>query len=158
MCNAAISSPRRSSRFLVSDCQFSQAAQFTVQMRFSVATTAQPAVARAFFAARAGGSDESRSSATKLPGQELAFGLVLIGRAPGILPTLVVALREMDRIGCGRRAIELTRIEASDLGTPRRASSTTLATISCGGARSPLTLEDCACEPCPRLSNHRPAR
>jgi hypothetical protein len=47
------------------------------------------------------------------PGQELSFGLVLIGRAQEFFPHFVVALREMDRIGRGRQVIELARIEES---------------------------------------------
>jgi hypothetical protein len=46
------------------------------------------------------------------PGDEVAFELVLIGRAQEFFPYFVVALREVDRIGRGRRTVELHRIEA----------------------------------------------
>ena len=49
------------------------------------------------------------------PGQELSFGMVLIGCAQEFFPHFVIALLEMDRIGRGRRAVELARIEASNL-------------------------------------------
>ncbi|MGH7934313.1 MAG: CRISPR system precrRNA processing endoribonuclease RAMP protein Cas6 [Candidatus Binataceae bacterium] len=82
-------------------------------------------------------------------GQELSFGLVLIGRAQEFFPHFVVALREMDRIGRGRRAIELARIEAID---PRNNSARIVYEARDNvvrGAGSPLTLEDCARESCP---------
>jgi hypothetical protein len=84
------------------------------------------------------------------PRQELSFGLVLIGRAQEFFPHFVVALREMDRIGRGRRAIKLTRIEASDL---RDTTSTRIVYDArdniVRGTGSQLTLEDCASERCP---------
>jgi hypothetical protein len=46
------------------------------------------------------------------PGDEVSFELVLIGRAQEFFPYFVVALREVDRIGRGRRTVELHRIEA----------------------------------------------
>ena len=49
------------------------------------------------------------------PGSELSFGLTLIGRAQEFFPHFVIAMREMDRIGRGRRAIELARIETTDV-------------------------------------------
>jgi len=83
------------------------------------------------------------------PGQELSFGLVLIGRAQEFFPHFVVALREMDRIGRGRRVIELARIEANDLcDTSTRIVYDARDNIV-RGTGSPLTLEDCAREPCP---------
>lgn len=83
------------------------------------------------------------------PGQELSFGLVLIGRAQEFFPHFVVALREMDRIGRGRRAVELARIEASDLwNTPTRIVYDARDNVV-RGKGSPLTLEDCAREPSP---------
>jgi hypothetical protein len=48
------------------------------------------------------------------PGDTICFVLALIGRSQEFFPHFVVALREMDRIGRGRRAIELARIEAID--------------------------------------------
>ena len=84
------------------------------------------------------------------PGQELSFGLVLIGRAREFSPYFVVALREMDRISRGRRGVELARIEASNLwDTSRRIVYDARDNIVCGTG-SPLTLEDCAREPIPR--------
>ncbi|MGH8011944.1 MAG: CRISPR system precrRNA processing endoribonuclease RAMP protein Cas6, partial [Candidatus Binataceae bacterium] len=83
-------------------------------------------------------------------GQELSFGLVLIGRAQEFFPHFVVALREMDRIGRGRRAVELSRIEAID---PRSNSASVVYDARdnvVNGAGLPLTLEDCARQPCPR--------
>ena len=41
--------------------------------------------------------------------------MVLIGCAREFFPHFVIALLEMDRIGRGRRAVELARIEASNL-------------------------------------------
>ncbi len=46
------------------------------------------------------------------PGDEVSFELILIGRAQEFFPHFVVALREVDRIGRGRRIVELHRIEA----------------------------------------------
>ena len=83
-------------------------------------------------------------------GQELSFGLVLIGRAQEYLPHFVVALREMNRIGRGRRAIELMRIEASDLRNTSKRIVYDARDNTVRGIGSPLTLEDCACEPYPR--------
>ncbi len=84
------------------------------------------------------------------PGQELSFGLVLIGRAQAFFPHFVVALREMDRIGRGRRAIELARIEAVDASgaSPRVIYDAGDNVVR--GKGSPLTLADCAHEPIPR--------
>ena len=83
------------------------------------------------------------------PGQELSFELVLIGRAQEFFPHFVVALREMDRIGRGRRAIELARIEAVDASgaSPRVVYDAGDNVVR--GAGSPMTLEDCARESCP---------
>ncbi len=43
------------------------------------------------------------------PGSEVTFGLTLVGRAREFLPHFVVTLREIDRIGRGRRAVRLAR-------------------------------------------------
>lgn len=84
------------------------------------------------------------------PGQELSFGLVLIGRAEQFFPHFVVTLREMDRIGRGRRAIELARIEA----VAWRDASIRIVYDArdnvVSGRGSPMTLEECAREPIPR--------
>ena len=52
------------------------------------------------------------------PGDEVSFELVLIGRAQEFFPYFVVALREVDQIGRGRRAVELQRIEALPSAPP----------------------------------------
>jgi hypothetical protein len=52
------------------------------------------------------------------PGDEVSFELVLIGRAQEFFPYFVVALREVDRMGRGRRTIELHRIEALSSSPP----------------------------------------
>jgi hypothetical protein len=54
------------------------------------------------------------------PGDEVSVELVLVGRARDFFPYFVVALREVGRIGRGRRAVELARIEA--LGADGRCS------------------------------------
>ncbi len=48
------------------------------------------------------------------PGEEVSFELVLIGRAQEFFPYFVVAFREINRIGRGRHAVELSRIESLD--------------------------------------------
>ena len=50
------------------------------------------------------------------PGDEVSFELVLIGRAQEFFPYFVVALREVNRIGRGRDAIALRRIDALGAG------------------------------------------
>lgn len=45
-------------------------------------------------------------------GSQVQFDLALIGRARGFFPHFVVTLREVDRIGRGRRAVTLRRMEA----------------------------------------------
>jgi len=57
------------------------------------------------------GSDE-RARRLFQPGDEVSFELVLIGRAQEFFPYFVVALREVNRIGRGRQAVELRRIDA----------------------------------------------
>src|SRR5919108_6665877 len=47
-------------------------------------------------------------------GDQVAFDLTLIGRARDFLPHFVVTLREVDRVGRGRRAVRLAKIEAVD--------------------------------------------
>ncbi|MGH7390864.1 MAG: CRISPR system precrRNA processing endoribonuclease RAMP protein Cas6 [Candidatus Rokuibacteriota bacterium] len=46
-------------------------------------------------------------------GSEVAFDLTLIGRAREFFPHFVVTLREVDRIGRGRRAVTLRRMAAT---------------------------------------------
>jgi hypothetical protein len=82
-------------------------------------------------------------------GSPVVFELTLVGRARQYLPHFVVTLRDMDRIGRGRRAVRLRQLDAvhpltgesevvytadSNLVTPREAS---------------VSLEDCAAVPCP---------
>jgi hypothetical protein len=86
------------------------------------------------------------------PGEELSFGLTLIGRAQEFFPHFVVALREMDRLGRARQTIALTRIESR---TGFSACSPGQIVYDAGenlvhGMAPPLTLADCAREPCPR--------
>jgi hypothetical protein len=47
-------------------------------------------------------------------GDHVVFDLTLIGRAREFLPHFVVTLRQVDRIGRGRRAVRLAKIEAVD--------------------------------------------
>jgi len=83
------------------------------------------------------------------PGSVVSFDLTLVGRAREYLPHFVVTFRDMDRIGRGRRRVQLRRIESvhpltgvteavymaeSNLVTPREAG---------------LRLADCAAVPCP---------
>jgi hypothetical protein len=90
------------------------------------------------------------ASAERYPaGSAVAFDLTLVGRAREYLPHFVVTLREVDRIGRGRRRVALRRLEAvhpltgacevvytadESLVRPREAS---------------LTLADCAALPVP---------
>ncbi len=55
-------------------------------------------------------SDQARRSFQA--GKEVSFELVLIGHAQELFSYFVVAFREMNRIGRGRQAIELRRIES----------------------------------------------
>lgn len=84
------------------------------------------------------------------PGAELSFELILIGRAQQFFPHFVVALREMDRIGYGRRAIELARVEAIDSPAASRCVVYDARDNVVRGTGTPLSLEDCARDNCPR--------
>jgi len=84
------------------------------------------------------------------PGAELSFGLVLIGRAQEFFPHFVVALREMDRIGYGRRAVELARIEAIDRADASGRVVYDARDNVVRGKGGALSLKDCASENCPR--------
>jgi hypothetical protein len=89
------------------------------------------------------------------PGEELSFGLTLIGRAQDFFPHFVVAMREMDRIGRGRRAIELARIGMID---PRVAGASGQVVYDARdnivrGTAPAFSLDDCACDaPVSRLT------
>ena len=81
-------------------------------------------------------------------GDEVSFELILIGRAQEFFPYFVVALREVDRIGRGRRAVELRRIEAISAEGQSHPVYVAAENIVHGGAPS-ITLEDCAATPPP---------
>jgi hypothetical protein len=69
-------------------------------------------------------------------GSEVVFDLTLVGRARDFFPYFVVALRDVDRIGRGRRAVRLTRVEVVHPG--RRSSPRTWRpTISFGRRTAP---------------------
>ncbi len=57
-------------------------------------------------------SRDRRSRDAIPPGFRLCFNLTLIGRACRYLPYFVVALREMTRVGRGRKAVDLASIHA----------------------------------------------
>lgn len=77
-------------------------------------------------------------------GDEVSFELVLIGRAQEFFPYFVVALREVNRIGRGRQAVELQRIDALDAtSNDSRAVYVASENIVRGSAES-ISLEECA--------------
>ncbi len=82
-------------------------------------------------------------------GSPVVFDLTLIGRAREFFPHFVVTLREVDRIGRGRRAVSLRRIEAVHplRGTVEVAYTDEDALVRAVGAV--VTLGDCAAVPCP---------
>lgn len=96
-----------------------------------------------------GGAVGPAGGATHPPGSEVAFDLTLVGRAREFLPHFIVAFREVDRIGRGRRAVRLARVEAVQPLTHDRA------TVHVGGDSLvrpvdwPVSLEDCRQVPCP---------
>jgi hypothetical protein len=77
------------------------------------------------------------------PGDELAFDLILVGRAQEFFPYFVVALREVNRIGRGRHAVEMRRIEARNpnSGGSRVAYDAVQNVVR--GAAECITLEHC---------------
>jgi hypothetical protein len=76
-------------------------------------------------------------------GDEVSFELVLIGRAQEFFPYFVVALREVNRIGRGRQAVELRRIDALDATTnDSRAVYTAAENLVRGSAKS-MSIEEC---------------
>jgi hypothetical protein len=83
------------------------------------------------------------------PGSEMDFELTLIGRAQELLPYFVVTFRELDRLGRGRRAVRLRRIEAVDPihGTTEAVYSAEDNLVRISDCR--VTLADCAAPPCP---------
>ncbi len=89
------------------------------------------------------------AAATYPAGAELAFDLTLIGRARAFFPYFVVALREVDRIGRGRRAVTLRRIDMVD---PLRGTIEHVYAAEDNLVRThdaAVTPADCAAVPCP---------
>jgi hypothetical protein len=78
------------------------------------------------------------------PGDEVFFELILIGRAQALFPYFVVALRELDRIGRGRRTVELHRIEALPAVGGEARIVYEAADNLVRGAADGITLEECA--------------
>jgi hypothetical protein len=79
-------------------------------------------------------------------GDEVSFELVLIGRAQEFFPYFVVALREVNRIGRGRQAVELQRIDALGASADRsRVVYTASENLVCGSAES-ISVEQCSGE------------
>lgn len=102
---------------------------------------------------QAGGDEQVRRAFQR--GDEVSFELVLIGRAQEFFPYFVVALREMNRIGRGRQAVELRRIDALSARTGQsrevytslenllRGSADSISLAPCSGSvpNNPLTIE-----------------
>lgn len=82
------------------------------------------------------------------PGSQVVFDLTLVGRAREFLPHFVVTLREVDRIGRGRRAVRLVRIEAVDPLTRGCAVVYAHGDSLVKPADLGVTLADCAAVPC----------
>jgi len=85
------------------------------------------------------------------PSDEVSFELVLIGRAQEFFPYFVVALREVDRIGRGRRAVELRRIDSLSISGESRPVYEAAENLVHGTAPS-ITLDDCAATSAPSSS------
>ncbi len=82
-------------------------------------------------------------------GSQVVFDLTLVGRAREFFPHFVVTLREVDRLGRGRRRVALRRIEAVH---PLRGTEDTAYSDDDRLVRSVehvVTLADCAAVPCP---------
>jgi len=90
------------------------------------------------------------ASAERYPaGSAVAFDLTLVGRAREYLPHFVVTLREVDRIGRGRRRVALRRLDAVH---PLTGASEVVYTSNENLVRpreASLSLADCAALPCP---------
>ncbi len=101
-------------------------------------------IPRPFVIAPADSEELESDSGRRLfrPGEEVAFELVLIGRAEEFFPHFVVALREVNRIGRGRQLVELRRIDAlgSD-SNQSRSVYTALENLVQGSAES-ITIEE----------------
>jgi CRISPR-associated endoribonuclease Cas6 len=80
---------------------------------------------------------------------EVVFDLTLIGRARDFFPHFVVTLREVERLGRGRRSVALQRLDAVD---PLQAVTRTAYMADDNLVRAgdlPITLAECAKIPCP---------
>jgi hypothetical protein len=78
------------------------------------------------------------------PGDEVSFELILIDGAQEFFPYFVVALREVDRMGRGRRTVELQRIEALPAAIGEARIVYDAADNLVRGAADGITLEECA--------------
>ncbi len=92
------------------------------------------------------GSDE-RARRLFQPGDEVSFELALIGRAQEFFPYFVVALREVNRIGRGRQAVELRRIDALDARTDQSREVYTASENLVRGSAESISIEACADTP-----------
>ncbi len=91
------------------------------------------------------------ASADRYPrGSAVAFDLTLVGRAREFLPHFVVTLREVERIGRGRRRVALRRLDAVH---PLTGTCETVYTADESVVRpreASLALSDCAALACPQ--------
>ncbi len=83
------------------------------------------------------------------PGASVVFDLSLVARAREFLPHFVVTFREVDRIGRGRRAIALRRIEATQPISGAQALVYAAEDSLVRAHDLGVTLADCAVVPCP---------
>ena len=83
------------------------------------------------------------------PGSHLVFDLTLVGRARQYLPHFVVTFRDMDRIGRGRRKVNLHRIEAVHPLTGASEVVYTAAENLVTPREATVTLAECAALACP---------
>ncbi len=77
-------------------------------------------------------------------GDEVAFELVLVGRAQEFFPYFVVALREVNEIGRGRQAVELRRIDAIGATGDDSRSIYTASENLVRGSGGSISIEDCS--------------
>ena len=82
-------------------------------------------------------------------GASVGFDLTLVGQAQDFFPHFVVTLREVDRIGRGRRAVALRRIEATQPLTGEHAPVYDAEEDLVRAHDLGVTLADCASVPCP---------
>lgn len=83
------------------------------------------------------------------PGSEVGFDLTLVGRAREFLPHFIVTFREIDRIGRGRRAVRLARVEAVQPLTGARDTVHVAGDDLVRPVDWPVDLDDCRAVPCP---------